>query len=173
MSSAAITLKIEEEAVLSRLSASSLIQILLSVLGSIISRNCPVRLGMLGGALCHPLTCSTSTTHIHLLTKKKGGGGCPPKIVIFLLPHALFVCLGREEEGSCPFKLNPLFAVIFPYFFLTLPFLYVSIFGLCWANQVQSLHQQVSPFHVTFITSLSWKLGMVSNKKINTSNWNI
>lgn len=72
-----MTLKIEEGEVFSWLSAGSLIQVLLSVPGSIISRNCPVSLGTLGGALCTPtppLTCS-SPRCLNLTPHSAKGGG--------------------------------------------------------------------------------------------------
>lgn len=75
--SASISLKIEEGELLLWLSAGSLIQVLLSVPGSIISRNCPVPLGTLGGTACTPTPPSTRSTP-HCLSPTPGserGGG--------------------------------------------------------------------------------------------------
>lgn len=72
-----MSLKIEEGEVLSWLSAGSLIQVLLSVPGSIISRNCPVSLGTLGGALCTPTPPLTRSSPrcLNLTPRSAKGGG--------------------------------------------------------------------------------------------------
>lgn len=77
VSCAIISLKIEECEGLSWLSAGSLIQVLLSVPGSIISRNCPVSLGTLGGALCTPTPPLTRSTPrcLDLTPRSVRGGG--------------------------------------------------------------------------------------------------
>lgn len=72
-----MSLKIEEGEVLFWLSAGSLIQVLLSVPGSIISRNCPVSLGTLGGALCTPTPPLTRSSPrcLNLTPRSAMGGG--------------------------------------------------------------------------------------------------